>query len=77
MSFALIGLELLEIAAVAHRDDDALRRDHHPATLLPLDLLDRSDARQRRAGHHLVDVAVTLHVNEAVARLADRPVGDN
>src|SRR5574339_354142 len=76
-SFALSGLEPLEIAAIAHRDDDALRRDHDPTTVLALDLLDRPDARQGRARHDLIDVAVTLHVDETVARLADRPAGDD
>src|SRR5215831_14132968 len=67
--------ELLEIAAVAHRDDDALRRHDYPASILPLDLLHRSEPRQRRAGHDLIDVAaMTLHIDITVASIADRPI---
>src|SRR5215813_14679746 len=62
--------ELFEIAAIAHRYDDAFGRHDQPASILPLDLFDRTKARQRRARHDLINVAVSLHVNEAVARFA-------
>src|SRR5262249_4195067 len=66
--------ELFEIAAIAHRHDDAFGRHDQPASILPPDLFDRTEARQRRARHNLINVAVSLHVNEAVAGFADRPV---
>src|SRR5262249_10084137 len=36
--------------------------------VLPLDLFDWTKAGQRRARHHSIDVAVTLHIDPAVAR---------
>src|SRR5262249_17009288 len=66
--------KLFEIVTIAHRHDNTLWRHHHPAAVLPLDLFDRTKAGQSRAGHHLIDVTVTLHVDVAVADVADRPV---
>src|SRR5215475_6188251 len=66
--------ELFEIAAIAHRHDDAFGRHDQPTSILPLDLFDGPKTRQRRAGYDLIYVAVSLHVNQAVAGFADRPV---
>src|SRR6478609_10170316 len=67
--------ELFEITAIAHRHDDAFWRHDQPASVLSLDLFDRTEARQRRARNDLIDVPVSLHVNETIARIVDRPVG--
>src|SRR5262245_38878527 len=69
--------ELFEIAAIAHRHDDAFGRHDQPASILPLDLFDGTKTRQRRAGHDLINVAVSLHVNQTVASFADRPIGQD
>lgn len=58
--------ELFEITAIAHRYDDALGRNHQPASILSLDLFDRTEAGQWRARHDLINVAVSLHVDETV-----------
>src|SRR5215831_99643 len=66
--------ELFEIAAVAHRHDNPSRRYNQPTSVLPLDLFDRTEAGQGRAGYNLINVAMTLHVDVTVPRFANRPV---
>src|SRR6516165_9644021 len=67
--------ELFEIAAVTHRHDDAFRRHDQPASVLSFDLFDRTEAGQRRTRHDLIYVAVSLNVNQAIASVANLPVG--
>src|SRR5215467_15669134 len=69
--------ELFEIAAVAHRDDDSFRRHHQPASVLPLDFFNWPEAGQRRTGNDLKNIPVTLHIDVAVTRFADRPIRHN
>src|SRR4029079_8540272 len=72
------GSELFEIAAIAHRYDNAFRCHHQPASILALDLFDGPETGQWRAGHDLIHVTMmSLHVNVAIAGFADRPVGED
>src|SRR4030095_12671719 len=41
---------------------------------LSLDLFDRPESRQRRPAYYPIDVAVTLHMDIAIAGVADPPV---
>src|SRR3569833_319881 len=72
---SFLGNGLFEIAPVAHRDDDTLRRLDDPAAVETADRLHRPKTRQRCAGYDLIDVAgLALDVYVAVRCAADRPV---
>src|SRR5262249_47412037 len=62
---------------IAHRGDDALWRHDDPATILPLDLFDGTEAGQRRAGYDPVDFAVTLNIDGPIAGVTDPPIPQN
>src|SRR5665647_235466 len=64
---------LFKAAPVAHGNDDALRRRHDPAAVLPLDRFHRPQTRQRRAGHHLIGLAAVDGVYEAIAGFTSLP----
>src|SRR5579884_4128995 len=67
---------LFEAAAIAVGDDEAFGRHHDPGAVLALDRLDRTETWQGRAGHHLVDVAVSLDEDIAAAGIADPPIAE-
>ena len=52
---------------IADRGDDARRRHYYPAAVLSLDLFDRTEAGQRRAGNYPIDVAVALYIDMSIA----------